>query len=54
MGHARNRGSRGWVPFYAPRYDELAAWAESLGDTDGLPDATRRLLAEWRSGPSVR
>ena len=45
----RSAEAAGTIPFYAPRYDELAAWAESLGDTDGLPDATRRLLAEWRT-----
>ena len=36
------------IAFYAPRYRELAAYAQSLGGTDGLPDATRRLLADWR------
>ena len=45
----RSAEAAGTIPFYAPRYDELAAWAESLGDTDGLPGATRRLLAEWRT-----
>ena len=37
------------IAFYAPRYRELAAWAESLGEADGLPGATRRLLADWRT-----
>ena len=45
----RSAEAAGTIAFYAPRYDELAAWAESLGDTDGLPGATRRLLAEWRT-----
>ena len=45
----RSAEAAGTIPFYAPRYSELAAWAESLSDADGLPGATRRRLAEWRT-----
>ena len=44
----RSAEAAGTIPFYAPRYRELAAWAEMLAVMDGLPDATRRLLADWR------
>ena len=37
------------LPIYAPRYDALAAEAQSLAATGGLPDATRRRLAAWRA-----
>ena len=45
---ARSADAAGTIPFYAPRYDELIAWAESLGTMNDLPDATRHRLAEWR------
>ena len=38
------------IPFYAPRYEELAEWGESLASTDGLPEATRRRVSEWQTG----
>ena len=37
------------IPFYAPRYRELMAWAESLGTMDGLPDRTLNRLAALRN-----
>ena len=46
---ARSAEAAGTIAYYAPRYDELAAWAESLGEADGLPGATRRRLADWRT-----
>ena len=46
---ARSAEAAGTIAFYAPRYDELAARAESLGEADGLPGATRRRLADWRT-----
>lgn len=39
----------GTIAFYAPRYRELAAQAQSLTMMDGLPDADRQRLAAWRT-----
>ena len=40
----------GFIPFHAPRYEELAEWGESLASMAGLPEATRRRVDEWRAG----
>ena len=39
----------GTIPYYAPRYAELAKWAESLASMDPLPEATRRRVSQWRT-----
>ena len=46
---ARAAEDAGTIPCYAPRYDELAAWAESLGHRDGLPEAIRGRVSQWRT-----
>jgi len=40
----------GDIPFYAPRYEELVKWSESLATMGGLPEATLRRAGEWRAG----
>ena len=45
----RSAEAAGTIAFYAPRYRELAAQAQRLTAMDGLPAATRRRLADWRT-----